>query len=142
MSQLVASLSISEVASTLRWSVGRVRRWLSYRGHRPAREIPLGTVLTTDPELWASVVRRQQIERMADDRAARSVLRTDYSVAEVAQLYGWSRPKVYRWMKNRCVKTVQITANRKAIPLTSLMAADEDLWSSILLKLRLEQAEA
>lgn len=141
MSHLVASLSISEVASTLRWSVGRVRRWLSHRGHAPGRGIPLGTVLTTDPELWASVVRRQQIEQMTD-RAARSMIQTDYSVAEVASLYGWSRPRVYRWMRDRHVKTVEITANRRAIPLTSLMAADEDLWSSILLRLRLEQADA
>lgn len=102
----------------------------------------LSTVLTTDPELWASVVRRQQIEAMVDGRAARSMLRTDYSVAEVAHLYGWARTRVYRWMTRRHVKTVQITANRRAIPLTSLMAADEDLWSQVILKLRLEQADA
>lgn len=140
MSTLIPPLTISvtDLASLFRWPRSRVYRWFSHVG-RESKQISLLSIMGIDPELWASVQRRQQIEEMADS-TGRSILRTDYTIAEVAKLYGWSRPRVYRWLRDRHVKMIQITANRKAIPLTSLMAADEDLWRSLLLRLRLERA--
>jgi len=141
MVELVTSLKVSELAHLLKWSLFRVRQWLALHGRNPSGPVPLSAILTDDPEIWASVIRRQQIERMAGHRM-RVSLKTDYSVSELAKLHGWSRPRAYRWMAAKCVKMVQVAPNRKAIPLTSLMAADEDLWSQVILKLRLEQADA
>lgn len=71
-----------------------------------------------------------------------NLLKASYSVAELTAMLGdgWYPKKTLRWLRRRGVKLVQAGPGKFEVPLAELLAADDGLWESLLMRLRLTEA--
>jgi excisionase family DNA binding protein len=55
---------------------------------------------------------------------------SSYTVSELAQLFGWSRPRVRRWIKESSMQTVKVGKRKVAVPISEFTGGDFALLHS------------